>query len=105
MCLRSLTLLVIVGDGPLYGPAATPDYSAATPTPGQAPPPLYQSPPEVSRPVSGTSDSQHNVLQTARPDSAQPQLPGPGQDFTDQWVSQVTDSMFSGSLSCQIYFN
>lgn len=34
----------------------------------------------------------------ARPDSAQPQLPGPGQDFTDQWVSQVTDTMSSGSF-------
>ena len=42
-----LTQILFVGSGPLYGPAATPDYSAATPTPGQAPPPLYQSPPEV----------------------------------------------------------
>ena len=42
--------------------------------------------------------SEHcHVLQMARPDSAQPQLPGPGQDFTDQWVSQVTDTMSSGS--------
>jgi len=68
------------GEGPLYGPAATPDYSAATPTPGQAPPSLYQSPPEI-----------------ARPDSAQPQLPGPGQDFTDQWVSQAANATASGA--------
>ena len=44
----------IAGDGPVYAPHQTPNYSSATPTPGQA-----------------------------------PQLPGPGHDFTDQWVSQV----------------
>ena len=88
-----LTLIIFTGSGPLYGPAATPDYSAATPTPGQAPPPLYQSPPEVREKLEVylVLGEHCHVLQMARPDSAQPQLPGPGQDFTDQWVSQVTE--------------